>query len=84
MIPGLEILEQGEETPGVVEHVEETHDVGEHEEETSVVENRLVPGNSNDLPSRNFRSGFVPFSRGPVVTISGRVSKPPKKYDMEY
>ena len=50
MIPDLQILEQGEEKPGVAEPVEETPDIGEHERETSVVENRLVPGNSNDLP----------------------------------
>ena len=83
MIPDLEILEQGAETPGVAEHVEETPGISEHEEETSVVENRLVPGNSNDLPKRN-SSKFVPLSREPVVTSSGRVSKPPKKYGMEY
>ncbi|XP_067945107.1 uncharacterized protein PF3D7_1120000-like [Watersipora subatra] len=47
MIPDLELLEQGQETPGVAEHVEETPDIGEHEEETSVVENRLVLENSN-------------------------------------
>ncbi|XP_067936966.1 DNA repair protein RecN-like [Watersipora subatra] len=46
MIPDLELLEQGQETPGVAEHVEETPDIGEHEEETSVVENRLVLENS--------------------------------------
>ncbi|XP_067949977.1 uncharacterized protein [Watersipora subatra] len=71
MIPDLAILEQGEETPGVAEHVEETPGVSEHEGETSVVE-------------RNSRSEFVPLSREPVVTSSGRVSKPPKKYGMEY